>query len=384
MTIVALTYFHESFLAVSDTRISWRKGAKLEKFSKLFSHRYNFTSGHPASNPPKKFTGELGLAFAGSTLFGLAFSNMFARTIAEMHSFEDAEAPSFTAFGKIASHCANVLKEYVLDEKQCFEVLIFGFDPNTAQATVIHLRLAPGPDQRGVEVSLQSKPALDDEIASIGTGAKHLPEDLPLPSKVPLSLLIQKITSSNVDPATGGDIQAMELSAEGSRFLGTIMEGKSWDDASYYGVKRADLGDIDGFRVGRNEPVSLKPYSAVSALAAKKTRHLKDKLGDIPKDMGNVGPIMSFLSVIHSEKTQGVIDQNYQLEKSALIAGQYYFAKVCPACWRNSPSIMSPSSGEGFQGTLKGSGAVKTSCQYCDVSISFGVNDFNKELLWSS
>ncbi|WP_317938183.1 hypothetical protein [Sulfitobacter pontiacus] len=382
MTLVALTYSRDSFLAISDSRISWGSGSKLEKFTKLFSHRYNFTSGHPVAKPPRSYTGELGLAISGSTLFGLAFSNMFARTIAEMHSFDDAKPPTFGAFEKIADYCANVLTEYILSKDQCFEVLIFGFDPRTGKAMIIHLRLGPGED--GAEVTLKKQLAHEDEIVSIGTGAKHLPKDLPLPSQLPLSILVEKVISSNADPASGGDIQIMELCVDCARFFGTMVEGKSWDDATYYGIMRADLGDIDGFRVGRSNPVSLKPYSAISDLAHKKARHLKDKSSDVPEGLGNVGPMMSFLWVIHSKKSNGVLSGNLQLEKAFLISGQYYFAKVCSICWRNSPSILSPSEGEGFQGTLSGAGSVATSCQFCDNLITFGAADFQREVLWDN
>jgi hypothetical protein len=385
MTIVALTFVNESFLAISDTRISGSVGPQLEKFSKLFAHRYEFTCMHLLGDGPvtRKIThsGELGLAFAGSTLFGLAFSNMFARTIAEMHSSNAADPPTFSAFTKIAEHCAKLLCDYVLGKEQCFDVLIFGFDPASNSPSLIHLWLGPG--VLGLEVSTQEKRVKEDDIVSIGTGAKHLPAGMPKPSAVPLEILVSEVISSGKDAATGGDVQVMELDREQSRFFGTMTEGQSWDDALFFGIKRSDLGEVEGYHVGRANPVQLRPFAAVRNLAFKKAKHLKATTETVPLAVGNVGPLMSFLAVIHEKGSVGVIDESYSLSLSPLISGQYYFSKVCPTCWRNSPSILSPAGSEGFQGKLSGEGSVSTSCQFCGNPLSFKARDFSREVFWS-
>lgn len=380
MTLVCLTYFNGKFLAISDSRISWGQGGKLEKFTKIFSHRYRFTCGHPYTNPPESYSGEIGLAFSGSTLFGLAFSSIFSRAILEMHSFELISAPNFDAFKKIADHCAGKIGEYVLGKEQCFEVLIFGFDPRGHEPKVIRLMLGPGSD--GVSVSSQISDAVFDKIETIGTGAKHLPQSLPPPSTVPLSIYVSEVVSSKADPATGGDIQAMELTKASSRFFGTMIAGKSWDDANYYGVNRGELGDVEGFRVGRSDPIILTPYAAISQLAADNARYIKDAGGEPSKGAGNVAPLMSFLSVIHQKASSGVLESSYQFDRSPLVPGNFYFAKVCPSCWLNSPSIISPAAGERFRGKVTGSGKVVTSCQFCNGPIEFFAADFLREVRW--
>ena len=380
MTIVSVVYFQDSFLAISDSRITVPQGPTLEKFSKLFSYTYKFTTSQNFETPPFDYHGEVGLAFAGSTLFGLSFSNMFARTIAEMHSHETSEPPTFSAFTKIAKHCALLLCEYVLSAGQFFEVLIFGFDPRTNDPTFIHLALrleSAGP----TAVATETYPA-DDKVVSIGTGAKHLPADLPKPSEVPLEIFISKLVASRADPATGGDIQVMELRRDGSQFFGTTIGGSHWDEATYAGVNRANLGSIDGFRLGRTDPVDLNPYGAIRNFAGKANRRLRKSTGSVPNSANNFEAIMGFLAAIHSNSCAGTLEENYTMDKATLISGEHYFAKICSVCWLNSPSIHSPAAGHGFSGIISGSGSISVPCQFCGSEIRFISGDFVKETLW--
>ena len=297
-----------------------------------------------------------------------------------MHSFKEQPLPSFGAFEKIASYCARSLIDHVRDGNQCFEALIFGFDPNLAEPRVIKTKLGPG--ESGAQVTVEFILPRVDKIITLGTGARHLPDEMPKPSEVPLQIFVSNVINSQADRNTGGHVQILELNSKKCVFRGTMLDGPSWDDANYSGVDRGALGEVEGYSVGSSEPVQLKPYSAIRSAAMEK--ELKHRLTnkELPKSNKNVGPIMTFLSVIHKDQAIGVVDENYHVSPSPLISGQYYFSKVCPSCWRNSPSIHSPANGEGFNGKIEGKGQITTSCQFCRKEMRYEPKDFKVETRW--
>lgn len=84
MTLVAINFQHDRFIALSDSRITG--SVKItDRFTKLGELRFHFTSGGTCEPFLEDHFGSLGVGYSGSTLFAMAFFSTAENVLCSLH-----------------------------------------------------------------------------------------------------------------------------------------------------------------------------------------------------------------------------------------------------------------------------------------------------------
>lgn len=372
MTLVAVNYGKNTFHALSDSRVSTQTDEKYkrvtDRFTKLYAIPYRFTVGNDLENLKGDYLGEVGFAFAGSTLLATALHAMCSNLLRNMHdSLGKADAPSFDAIGRIVLSCAELLhEETVFGGPMPYEAMIFGFCP---REKIPRLQLLTLTQQSGkFEYTMIDRPLTEGMTYSIGSGAQYFRTLIrTLPSEN-LEAVFLRSVNENPDEGTGGPVQILRVTAQGAEFLGIIQATADQESANIVisGVTADEIGKVEDYELGR--------ILMGVGVAEANNRGALRRLGfdpdsqSITREIKNMAAFSSMLVHLNANKEKGVISDDASFEPLSPENGKHYFSVSCSKCWRMTPILHDDSEGHNPQ-PFEGFGKLKSNCIHCSAPV---------------
>lgn len=380
MTLIAVNFAEDIFYALSDSRVSEQSGSGARKITdrlvKIFPIPYRFTAGS-SSAPEIDTIGELGFAFAGSVLLATALQAMSANVLRNMHNdIPPLEAPSFEALAECILTCARLLHEdTVVGGPRPYDAFVFGFCPKSGHPKLKKLTLLMRDSV--YEYTMVDVPLSEGITHAIGSGAGYfrelskLNEQNVAQGKLPDSLEMHflKSVSGNPDPGTGGFIQMMKVDRSGADFLGLLQADADLNGAKIVvsGVTKEEIGIVEGYQLGR----ILMGIGIPQATNRGALRRLGYDPDDpkLTQEVRNKAAFSSMLRYLAGRSEQGVVDNQISLEAPKPIKDEFYFSKVCTACFLVTPLLHDDSNGSNLR-PFNGSGSISAKCIHCGETAS--------------
>lgn len=374
MTLIAINYFKNRFSALSDSRASHKphdQSVKItDRFTKTYLVPYRFTSGDLNKGYVHDITGRLGFAFAGDILAALAIQAMTGNILENMHDASgECAPPSFDTILQVFLRASELVHEETLFNPRPYEAFIFGFCPKTSEPRLSLITLKK---EDGIfKFTTLSLDLTDGITYSIGSGATFFRELIRRPESKPKHIenLFLEAVAGNPDKGTGGAVQLMSVYPDHANYEGVLQADETKDNVEIYvsGVGGAELGDVDGYSLGRIV-VGISAEEVINRQELRRLGYDPDS-DEVTKGIRNMaGFIAALRGAARTEDGNIALDNSFELAAPEPIKGNFYFSRVCGSCFLMTPLLLDNTKGQ-RSNLFSGHGKICAKCIHCEKAV---------------
>lgn len=374
MTLVAVNFQHDRFIALSDSRISGNVKIT-DRFTKLRELRFHFTSGGTCEPFHEDHSGSLGFGYSGSTLFAMAFFSTAENVLCSLHrQARISSPPNYLLILAVLRKITQSMLPDILSKDHVFETVVFGFCPKEGTPFIFKQWFETSDD--GLLTKDEETVATNNALINIGSGSSFFEELWSTRRKGDVfETMFDQAVAQSTDRGTGGNIQTLELDRKQVVRRGVRQSHSSEEDGfDFWGVDSKEFGEVGGYTLGRGYRFGLDAPNLLTHLHARK--HGLDPFSkDLPQGVTNARAFSEALSYCINIDEKLHLKGNYVIENPILLDGEYYFSKICPSCFLMAPLLHDPSRGN-FRTPCTDAGTIEVPCVHCSKPIKMKSAEF--------